>query len=320
MSINKNIPANRYINGMSNILYLTGFARNPDTDAGVFYLQQNNNMDQLIPVRVRPNMRMPGDRTPVTVLAHVYGTKDDEGNPSMDIRAFDIQKPSVRAMPTLTAWIAGSKKETDSERFNPFTTTKRNSEGIRDGELTDEVKNQISQEDKFSDDEQVLRDILEATRGRLDTRLGDNANVVKLAGFVDSMKWIEPNEFQENGHVAIMLRQHDDQDRNIPIRLHSQAARVIMKGISIGLPISIVGQVRMKTIPDDKNPGKKISRLHVRVNDIYSIEKDKDIKEIPAWWQAMRDQLVEQFRAKREKSAAKQKVDAQGENEVLADL
>lgn len=290
--MNKNNPAFRFVNGMANIAYLTGFVRKPGDN--MFYLQQNNNMDQAIPIHIKSTMRVPADKTPVTVLAHISGDKDGQDLQNAVINAFDIQRPSVRSMPALTTWVKGGGKESDPEDFRPFSS----GAGIKPA-LKSDVAAEVEQTEGFTEDEQILRDILEATRGRLDTRLGDNANVVQLAGFVDSMMWIEPNEFQQNGYGAIMLRQHQDQGRNIPIRLYSPAAKVIMKNIQIGLPISVVGQIRMKTNPDDKTGG-KISNLHVRVADIYRVEKDKDIKQTPTWWAEMRDRLEEELRLRKQ--------------------
>lgn len=290
--MSKNNSAVRFVNGMANIAYLTGFVRNPKGD--MFYLQQNNNMDQMLPIHVKSTMRIPADKTPVTVLAHIFGRPGDDNTQNAYISAFDIQRPSVRSMPALTTWVAGGGKNSDAEDFRPFSSGK----GIKPS-LKEEIAEQVQEGEQFTDDEQILRDILEATRGRLDTRLGDNANVVQMAGFVDSMMWVEPNEFQQNGYGAIMLRQQQDQTRNVPIRLYSPAARVIMKNIQVGLPISIVGQIRMKTNPDDKTGG-KTSNLHVRVSDIYRVERDKDIKQTPVWWAEMRDRLEEEFRLRKQ--------------------
>lgn len=302
--MNKNNPVFRYVNGMLNVSYLTGFVRNPQEWG--FYLQQTNNIDSMIPVRVKANMRVPADKTPVTVLAHIFGERNAQGVPNVVARAYDIQKPSVRSMPALTAWVRGGGKESDAEDFRPFVT----GAGIKP-KLTDEAAQHVESGESFTDDEQIMRDIIEATRGRLDTRLGDNANVVQIAGFVDSMMWVEPNEFQSNGYGAIMLRQHEDTDKNIPVRLYSPAAKTIMKNVTVGLPISVAGQIRMKVIPDDKNPGEKIANMHVRIADVYRVERDKDIKETPDWWASMRDRLKEEFQtraaARRELSKAAEK-------------
>jgi hypothetical protein len=42
----------RYVNGMRNIAWLAGFLRKKD---GIYYVQQNNNVEQMIPLVVPPN-------------------------------------------------------------------------------------------------------------------------------------------------------------------------------------------------------------------------------------------------------------------------
>ena len=291
-SMKKNPLSYKYINHMLNICYLTGFVREPEQGKG-FLLQQNNNFAQALPITVGPGDRIPKDKTPVTLLCHLYGTTDEEGDQQLVIKVIDIQKPSVRSMPALATWARGTSKTEQQTDFRPFAPS---------GAVVSEDPAAIEAGTNFTDSEQILRDILEATRGRLDSRLGDNANVVLLAGFINSMAYINPNEHQRSGYGAVQLRQHADIKKNLPIVLKNDRApgaeRAIMKQVGIGFPVSMVGQVRYKIIPNEDGTVKK-RLLFVRVPDLYRADREKDIREVPEWWASMRDSLVEEVVARK---------------------
>ena len=290
-AILKRPSAYRYVNHMLNICYLTGFARDPDAKAGVFMLQQNNNRAQAMPITVSPGERLPRDKTPVTVLCHLFGARNEDGESNLVIKAIDIQKPSVRSMPALTTWVKGTSKGSLQDEFRPFSADP----SVYNNTHSD---TNATSGTEFNDSEQILRDILDATRGRLDTRLGDNANVVLLAGFIDAMAYVNGNEHQKNGYGALLIRQHEDPDRSIPVRLYSNSAHSILKQVAPGMPISVAGQVRMKILPNDDGLVRHTS-LHVRVPDLYRADRKKDIVEIPDWWASIRDRIVAERQARR---------------------
>jgi hypothetical protein len=296
-SMKRNPVSYKYVGGMLNICYLTGFVRNPQDGKG-FLLQQNNNLAQAIQIRVAGGDRIPRDKTPVTVLCHLFGEKDANGEQQLLLKAIDIQKPSVRSMPALSTWVRGTGDSDRQDDFRPFGTG---------GKVKDE-ENIDGDTEQFTETEQILRDILNATRGRLDSRLGDNANVVLVAGFIDSMAYISGNSHQKDGYGAIQLRQHENTDLNIPVRLVNPRAVSIMRNVAMGVPISVIGQIRNKIIPNEDGTIKS-SHLHVRVSDLFRADREKDIRTVPEWWSGMRDRLVEDMasrkKAKAEREAAK---------------
>lgn len=291
--------ADRYVNYMLNICYLTGFVREPDKKAGSFLLQQNNNLAQAIPIHVSRERTLPREKTAVTLLCHLVGQETADGGHELVVRAFDIQKPSVRSMPALTTWERGSRNLEGQDDFRPFHdgTFKR---ALEDGE----VEGTPAEGTGFSESEQIMRDILEATRGRLDTRLGDNSNVVMLAGIIDAMAYVQPNEFQREGYGSLLIRQHQDPAKDIPVRLKSHKALAIMKHVSVGIPVSTAGQVRMKVMPNEDGSIKS-RNLHVAINDLYQARPGDDIIDFPPWWAEVRDRVVRERQERIEKAKAK---------------
>lgn len=317
-SAKKNQEFIRYVNNMLNICYLTGFVRTPGD--GMFLLQQNNNLEQAIPIQMGAHKAPLKEFTPVTVLGHVYGELNDEGESNVVIRAIDIQKPSIRALPPMTAWNMKKQKGTkidNSDDFRPFTV--RNGKPAIREDLLDGA---VDLDGNFSPDEQILRDILEATQGRLTTKLGDNANVVLLAGFVDSMALIAGNEHQENSrqYGMLMLRQHADPAKNLPIRIHAHGVKGVMKALSVAVPVSVSGQIRMKIIPNDDGTIKS-RNLHVRVSDVFNAGMGKEIKSVPDFWGSMRDRLLATRRERAERAEQRrQQTLPEGVTGVVADL
>ncbi|GIK44969.1 MAG: hypothetical protein BroJett012_08720 [Betaproteobacteria bacterium] len=311
----KNPLTHRYVNSMLNICYLTGFVREPNESG--FMLQQNNNRAQAIPISVSRGTRLPKDKTPVTVLCHLYGTANADGEQNLFLKAIDIQKPSVRSMPALTTWIRGAKGANQDE-FRPFqgggTRIAEADTNISENSENNPEKAENGAEalpEGFSEPEQILRDILEATRGRLDTRLGDNSNVALMAGFIDSMAYVSGNEHQKDGYGALLVRQHADPSRCIPVRLYNKSAHAIMRQVAPGMPISIAGQVRMKVLPNDDGTIRAMN-LHIRVSDLYRADRNKDILEIPDWWGEIRDRLIEERQNRKQAAKAPAKPESDG--------
>ncbi len=258
----------KYVNNMLNACYLTGFVRNPVKDEG-FLLQQTNNLAQAIPIVVSTGAIIPSEFTPVTVLCHLYGerrthTSDGVVEPNLQLKMIDLQKPSTRAMPAMTAW--SRHNDAKEAPFQPFLPP----------------PNKPSQ-GGYSAAEQTLQDILQATRGRLDTRLGSNANVALLAGFVHSSRYIQPNPYQKHGYGLLLIRQHRDTDLALPVRLYNRLARQILDSITIGQPVSFSGQIRMKVLPNDQGEIRH-RNLHLRVDEVYQADRERDIRIVPKWW------------------------------------
>ena len=274
--------AHKYVNAMLNVTYITGFVRKPEGRS--FLIQQKSESADLahaIHVQVGDGIAVPREFTPITVTCHVYGTKSSDGMRNAELRVIDMRTPSTRSMPLWLAWNASMPEGIKLDGFNPF----------RAGTIQPEYAGQ----DEVPDD--PLRLVLEATRGRLDTRLGDNANVAMLAGVMEGAAYIKPTEHQQ-GYIAALIRQHKNPDQSIPVRLYSNKPQSHLSSICIGAPVKVVGQIRVKLIhgePEKEGDPPAIlgRQLYIRCGEFSVVQRGNeehpgDIRfPLPEWWHDM---------------------------------
>lgn len=258
----------RYVNGMRNIAWLVGFLRKRD---GRYFVQQNNNTEQMLPISVPTGFILPSEFTPVEVACHLHGEREDDEQ-RCTLKVFEVTRPSIRSMPPLSTWLRGKGSPDD---FRPF---------MSNGEIQRELVEKVEQNEEATEHEKALAEWFRFSGNRLDSRLGENANKVFLAGFVGATRFVSPNEHQNHGYGEIYLHQHREPERAIPVRLYNPAALSILKGLRKGHPVAFQGQIRMKVLPDDE--GNVRSRnLHVRVDEVFATDPKKDfISDPPAWW------------------------------------
>lgn len=273
----------RYVGGMLNIAYLTGFVRDPSKTG--FRLQQNNNLELAVPIVVPPNTKVPREFAPVTVMCHVHGLLNG-GNRISELRAIDIKAPSTLSMPTWIAWNSAVPEHAHPDSFKPFGNN---------SELKGAIAEQVGDGD--ADQEDIVRVILESTKGHLDTRLGDNANVVLLSGIIESAALVRGNEYQTD-HVGILLRQHGDPEKAIPVRLYSRQLQQHLKSVSVGLPVKVNGQARVKLIMADREDGDTSKpeivgrETYIRCHELKTAERNVDVLTIPAWWNEIKERVI----------------------------
>lgn len=275
----------KFVNEMLNVAYLTGWVRKP-TKAG-FYLQQTNNLAHAVFIKVDSNTRIPKETTPVTVVCHTFGRKREDGKSVVELIAIDIKKPSSRSMPIELVWKSSLPPGADIDSFEPFKL---------DGSFKGMIAEQID-DSESSEIADILR-VLEATKGRLNTKLGENANVVMLAGLVEGAAIVPATHHggkEQRAYISVLLRQHRDASMAIPIRLHESPEMLqgILKTIPIGCPISMVGSAQVKVIPNDKNE-KEIadSFLYIRTRTLSGATKGVEIRQDPDWWGEMARRIV----------------------------
>lgn len=258
----------RYVNGMRNIAWLVGFLRKRD---GLYFVQQNNNVEQMIPFVVPKGFVLPSEFTPIEAACHVYGEREDDEQRCI-LKALEVSRPSIRSMPPMSTWVRGRGR---NDEFRPFMSS---------GEIRRELVEKIDQDENASEHDKALAEWFRYSGSRLDSRLGENANKVFLAGFVGATRYVEPNEHQTHGYGEIYLHQHREPERAIPVRLYNQAALSILKSLRKGLPVAFQGQIRMKVLPDDDGNIRHRS-LHVRVEEVFATNPSKDfINDPPSWW------------------------------------
>lgn len=287
--------AYKYVNSMLNVAYITGFVRRPE--GRTFLIQQKNestNLDHAIPVLVGDDIKVPREFTPITVTCHVYGRKEPGGFlRTAELRVIDMRTPSTRSMPLWLAWNASMPDGVAKDGFNPFKVG---------GSLKPEYTGEPDPEND------PLRQILEATRGRLDTRLGENANVVMVAGVIEGVTYIRPTEHQA-GYIAALIRQHADPDQCIPVRIYSDKPKAHLSSVVVGAPVKILGQARVKLLhADPEKPGDPpvvVGRqLYIRSGEFSVVRRPTDeypgdIRTEPDWWKEMVARRRDEIKSKR---------------------
>lgn len=258
-----------YVNGMRNVAWLVGYFRKFGDG---YYIQQNNNEAQSLPLDISKDINVPADKTPVEVVCHIYGDRRDDTQ-QCRLRVIEINRPSIRSMPAFATWLRGSGKG-DNNEFKPF---------MKAGEIKAEFSSKLSSEDA-TEQEKALAEWFQSSRNRLDSRLGEGSNKVFLAGFVGEKRFVPPNEFQTQGYGEIYLHQYQEPERAIPIRLHTPAVMQLLRDIRKGHPVAFQGQMRLKIRPDDEGNIRE-RNTHVRVDTIYAVDPRKDfISGPPDWW------------------------------------
>lgn len=261
----------KYVNGMLNAVWLTGFLRKKD---GEYFIQQSNNVDQMVQIIPPKGFNMPAEYSAITATCHIFGERRDDKQHAI-ARIIQIERPSIRAMPLATAWLGSSMKHGDE--FNPF---------LNDGKIKSDFIDKIDEGEGATDSDKAIADWVKNTVGRMDSRLGENANKAILAGFVGVIRYVEPNQYQKQGYVEIYLHQHLDSERAIPVRLYNVAARSMMSSLKRGRPVALYGQLRTKVIHNDKGlPITQHTNTHLRVTDVNAYDLQKDfLGEMPSWW------------------------------------
>jgi len=279
----------KYVGDLLNICYITGFVRRPTNEG--FLIQQNNNIELSIPILVSKGTRVPEEYQPVTVLCHVFGVVRADGTRETELRAIDIRQPSTRAMPTEIAWNSVLPAKAKVDDFRPFS---------RSQTYRTEILSKLDADDDALRQEEVIRTILSASKGHLDTRLGENSNVVMLAGFVQSAAIVRPTEYQK-GYLAVMLRQHDDKTKSVPIRIYGSILNDLKKSITLGQPIKVIGRAFTKLVLDPETQEIADRVLYVRAHDMHHAAPKTDIRRTPVWMTSMIEE-IQQLREERRKA------------------
>lgn len=322
--------AYKYIGSMLNVAYLTGFVREVDKVARTFKLQQTSNTEHSLTIHVPKDARIPSNQEPVTVKAHIYGnivnapvdpalaTQDPQAEKQpakqireAEIRAFEIVQPNKLSMPTHVAWFglgAGKGKTTilpkgmkrDTTGFNPFS---------EDAELTQEVAQKLddgAKDGAIAEMEQVIRDIIDATEGRIDSKLGKNSNVVFVAGMIQDIVIVPKNQYRKHEYISMLVRQHKDPDQCIPVRIEPDSSLPLsefVKDAKKGFPVKVVGQMRVKIIQNEA--GDVIGHTcYLRCHQLLTPFLLKDIKFFPPWWKEFAETLQAGKQARRERLEA----------------
>lgn len=207
--------------GLLNICDLVGLVRQVDTRSGVAWLQQSNNMNHNIPIRLRQGDRFPiwfQEGASAKVRARILpGLEGTERTCVVQPIGFDF--PNVIDLPPQRAWEMQ----------------------IRAGVPTDGVKptefGPASQQERFE--------------------AGGSSNMVSIAGYLAGML-VEPpgaprpDGGRNDGLLVLGIRQTANPDDIIPVRLYGAKVKTVAKALTIGCPLLVMGrvEVRLKNVGD----------------------------------------------------------------------
>jgi hypothetical protein len=93
----------------------------------------------------------------------------------------------------------------------------------------------------------------------------------------------------------VLLRQHRDASLAIPIRVYDAPEMLpgVLKTIPVGYPVSMVGHVQIKVIPNNENIEEIAdSFLYIRTRNLSGATKGEEIKQEPDWWGEMAKRIA----------------------------
>lgn len=250
-----------YHGGMLNAGYITGFTRR--TEGKTFLVQQTNDAKLGLPVYVEDrHVSSPQDTMPIKVVGRFLASLED-GERVLRFRAITLDRPSIRELPNRLAWEKTSPTGVMSESFKPFFDPQDN----------EEVSSPFYKGEKRN--------------GR------PCLNVARLAGFVESYAFKSGGGGNTNSDcLYIALRQTENPDESLPIRVYGRFNEAFKKQIQVALPIFIEGFYRVKK----ENKGTEEEPNWQSVPYIHcsniKVATPLEIKVRPPWWNDMKDRLL----------------------------
>ncbi len=293
----------RFVNRMRNVGWLAGYSA--PGDATSFLLQQTNNIEQALRIQVNKkyvNVTKVVGR-PLMAMVHVRGYRDQYG-PQVSLHCIELNKPSILDLPIDTVWVSGFGRGREASKVLAKLSKSNFSPFDANGEIREEFRQYITQADastgayeiderakSFIKAHEMFGDVLAASGGVIDSRLDRGQNYVSVAGFVDSKAWVPATQYRKE-YGLVMLRQHENQDDNIPVRVIGRMAKAFIENVKEGAPILVEGSVRRKVIPNDA--GEIVSsHTYIETTRLAAAQADQDIlNPTPDWWLTIRDRLV----------------------------
>ena len=198
-------------NGMRNIAYISGIARNVTGRTG--FIQQTRNLNQMIPFELDSGDQMPAwvsDGKVVKIVARVTARvvkKKDESDPKSAalretvLRVLKFEMPSVLEMPPEAAWAMSVPKGAPTNDDTP--------------------------ED-----------------GKHGLPFSKGSNEVKIAGFVSGVMYRKagvpgPDGRMPSGCLHLLIQQTKNPDEAIPVRVYGKLSEATEGRIKLGSPVFV---------------------------------------------------------------------------------
>jgi hypothetical protein len=245
-----------YRNGMSNVVWLAGMLRRLEPGRTVAYIQQTNNLNQMLRIECEPNVVIPerfAEGQPIKVIARmdparvfVQSRKDpaiDVEQPTIKLLVKRFETPSLHDMPAREAW----------------------QQSLRPGVPSDGVKPA-----DFKPDQNP-----EAFDG---WKVHDTGNMGNLAGFVAGYRYEEPVGGAGGGCLVVLVRQTKDERELLPVRCYSRLAAAYRNKLAIGMPVYFEGRMSVMVKNRKGADGKPIEVDGVLQTDRYQYLHVREIK------------------------------------------
>lgn len=258
----------KYRAGMVNVVYVAGLLRHPRKNEG--YIQQTNNLNQMIHFRCEPGVSIPRDYIegqPIKIIARMHSHYVN-GRSTIALEVKRFEQPSIQDMPPRKAW----------------------EHSLRQGVPTDSVTPQAFREE------------------RLDGwRVEDAGNMAELAGFVAAYTWDAPKE-GGNGCLTILIRQVKDEKDLLPVRCYTKESKSLYQKLAVGMPLFFKGRISVD-IKNTGEPAGEGGVLpthkyqYLRVNTLQ-VAGALQIAVKPEWVQGMMISAVSERKARAQANAA----------------
>lgn len=268
-----------FVNGARNACWFSGYAWGVHN--GYFLLRQFADEKKAIRIRIPDMFRPPVDNTAVEVKCHVFAQKGE-----IELHFVRLKRASVTAIPKRHAWLDPLRKR--GKDYNPFASMP---------EIREEIRQSLEMDDALVDS--VIR---QAQAGNVRGKSQGFVNKLILSGFIGLKGFMQPKGANEEGHLRLMLQQHANPERAVPIRIYGVDARY---GGQLGaaMPVTVVAEARSEVNENGH------STIHLRTDGRHVSpggSQDFEHHTFPAWWREMLSnihaKLVEEKSQKRDDS------------------
>lgn len=295
-----------YLNNMLNVVYLTGWVRQPNDNG--FLLQQTNNIKHAIPVTVgsKTKIKTVKEFQKIKIIGHIYGERDENGLRSIRLDPIHSEVPTMLEMPMEDVFFTRSARQGEDD-FTPF-----------DKKFRKELKEQEFIVDNFKNEKEYQE--LVNSDIRSEVALNFNCNQVQVAGYLSGFRLRKGNTaLNEQDCLLLAIRQNRDDNLSIPVRLYGKRVLTYAAALRVGQRVQVSGsltrQYKEVNATDGKSAPKIETFTYVKTTDINNPDMDTGIRREPDW---IIEMLNEMRKDREEKLQLKVEADLRAEAKAAA--
>jgi hypothetical protein len=283
-----------YTNNMLNVVYLTGWVRNPDANG--FLLQQTNNIQHAIPVSLgnKSKIKKVAEFQKIKIIAHLVGERDSNGTRSIRLDPIHSESPTMLEMPMEDLFFTRSARAGEDD-FMPFDK-KFKEKLAKDQMVIDNFKNEV-----------LYQEIVNSGV-RAEYSLSLNCNQAQVAGYLSGFA-LRKGDGYEKDCLLLAIRQHRDDNLSIPVRLYGSRVLTYAKMLRTGMRIQVSGSLarQYKEVEVPGSTEKRIDNyVYIKASDVSSPDMEKGIKREPDWIIDMLNDMRKEMEAKKQATAEAQ--------------